>query len=91
MKKYLRMKINTKAFIIFMKLYEIEGIININEVPYIKPLKEHIIKHEERYYFNHKTIFKNKIFKELYLQIREYFIEKNEFPTKLYYDYSKYI
>ena len=80
-----------KGFHYFYKMYDIEDIINIYEVPYIKPLKDHIIKHEERYYFNHKTIFKNKILKELYFQIKEYFIEKNECPTKLDYDYSKYI
>ena len=80
-----------KGFSYFYKMYDIEDIINIYEIPYIKPLKEHIIKHEERYYFNHKAIFVSRILKELYLQVKYYFIDKNETPTILDDDYSKYI
>ena len=83
-----------KGFNYFYKMYDIDDIINIYEIPFIphiKVLKENIIKHEERYYFNHKKLFEKKVLKELYLQIKEFFIEKNSFPTKLDYDYSKYL
>ena len=72
-------------------MYEIEDIINIYDTPYIKPIKENIIKHENKYYFNHKKIFEKRILRESYIQIKDYFIEKNKIPNKLGYDYTKYI
>ena len=80
-----------KGYHFFYRMYDIEDIINIYDTPYIKPMKENIIKHENRYYFNHKKIFVNKILRELYIQIKDYFIEKNNIPNKLDYDYTKYI
>ena len=75
-------------------MYEVDDMINIYEIPFIpfsRAIKESIIKHEERYYFNHKKLFEIKIFKELYLYFKEFFRVKDSFPTKLYYDYSKYL
>ena len=70
-------------------MYDIEDIINIYDTPYIKVKKESIIKHEDKFYFNHKKSFEKKILRELYFQIKDYFIEKNNIPNKLNYDYSK--
>ena len=53
--------------------------------------RENLIKHEDKFYFNHKKSFEKKILRELYFQIKDYFIEKNNIPNKLDYDYSKYI
>ena len=82
-----------KGYQYYYKMYDIEDIINIYAIPYIKVSKEIIIKNEEnkKYFFNHKKIFEKRILKELYLQIKDFFIEKNNTPTKLDYDYSKYI
>ena len=80
-----------KGYQYFYRMYDIEDIINIYEIPYIKQIKKDIIKQEERYYFNHTKLFEKKILKELYYQIKEYFIEKNSYPHKLDYDYSKYL
>ena len=80
-----------KGFKYYYKMYDIEDIINIYATPYIKVKKESIIKHEDKFYFNHKKSFEKKILRELYFQIKDYFIEKNNIPNKLNYDYSKYI
>ena len=80
-----------KGFKYYYKMYDIEDIINIYDTPYIKVKKESIIKHEDKFYFNHKKSFEKKILRELYFQIKDYFIEKNNIPNKLNYDYSKYI
>ena len=80
-----------KGFKYYYKLYDIEDIINIYDTPYIKIKKEHLIKHEDKFYFNHKKSFEKKVLRELYFQIKDYFIEKNNIPNKLDYDYSKYI
>ena len=70
---------------------DIEDIINIYDTPYIKQIRESIIKRDGKLYFNHKKIFEEKILKELYYQIKDYFIDKNSVPNKLNYDYSNYI
>ena len=80
-----------KGFKYYYKMYDIEDIINIYDTPNIKFKRENLIKHEDKFYFNHKKSFEKKILRELYFQIKDYFIEKNNIPNKLDYDYSKYI
>ena len=83
-----------KGYKYYYDFYNPEDIINIYDCPYvkgIKNMKENIIKHENRYYYNYKKDFEKKVLKELYTLIKEYFVEKNSKANKLDYDYSKYI
>ena len=83
-----------KGYKYYYKFIEPEDIINIYDYPYIKGtryMKENIIKKEGKYFYNYKQDFEKKILKELYEQIKDYFIEKNNKANKLDYDYSKII
>ena len=58
-------------------MYDIEDTTNIYDTPNIKFKRENLIKHEDKFYFNHKKSFEKKILREFYFQIKDYFIEKN--------------
>ena len=82
-----------KGYKYYYQFYEPIDIINIYDQPYVKGLrymKKNTITYEGRYYYNYKKEFQY-ILKDLYEQVKDYFVEKDSKADKLDYDYSKYI
>ena len=82
-----------KGYKYYYKFYEPIDIINIYDQPYVKGLRymnKKSITYEGRQYYNYKKEFQY-ILKDLYEQVKDYFVEKNSKADKLDYDYSKYI
>ena len=82
-----------KGYKYYYQFYEPIDIINIYDQPYVKGLRymnKNTITYEGRQYFNYKKEFQY-ILKDLYEQVKDYFIEKDSKADKLDYDYSKYI
>ena len=82
-----------KGYKYYYKFYEPIDIINIYDQPYVKGLRymnKNTIMFEGRQYYNYKKEFQY-LLKDLYDQVKDYFIEKNSKADKLDYDYSKYI
>ena len=79
-----------KGYTYFYEFYDYEEIINIYEYPYVKVNKITVKSTDGKYYCQLGKFFE-RILRELYNQIKEFFVEKNSKANKLDYDYSKYI